>query len=81
LPFDELTMSEENKKSLVTRYYKWELSVLITSLLLIFWQIFGLNDATSLPLLDVKLRDPSKFPLVTSSAKATTRCRNRTAGF
>ena len=59
-------MSEENKKSLVDRYYKWELSVLITSLLLIFWQVFGLNDATSLPLLDVKLRDPSKFPLVTS---------------
>lgn len=58
-------MSEENKKSLVTRYYTWELSVLITSLLLIFWQIFGLNDAVSLPLLDVKLRDPSKFPLVT----------------
>jgi hypothetical protein len=59
-------MSEGNKKSLVERYYKWELSVLITSLLLIFWQVFGLNDATSLPLLDVKLRDPSKFPFVVS---------------
>ena len=59
-------MSEQNKKSLVERYYTWEKLVLVTALLLIFWQLFGLNDATSLPLLDVKLRDPSKFPLVTS---------------
>ena len=42
------------------------MSILIVSLALIFWQIFGFNDATSLPLLNVKLRDPSKFPLVTS---------------
>jgi Ankyrin repeats (3 copies)/Ankyrin repeat len=59
-------MSEQNKKSLVERYYTWEKLVLVTALLLIFWQIFGLNDATSLPFVDVKLRDPSKFPLVTS---------------
>ncbi len=59
-------MSEQDKKSLVERYYTWEKLVLVTALLLIFWQIFGLSDATSLPLLDVKLRDPSKFPLVVS---------------
>lgn len=59
-------MSEQNKKSLVERYYTCEKLVLVTALLLIFWQIFGLSDATSLPLLDVKLRDPSKFPLVVS---------------
>ena len=59
-------MSKKNTKSLVERYYTWEKFVLVTALLLIFWQIFGLNDGTSLPLLDVKLRDPSKFPLVTS---------------
>lgn len=59
-------MNEDNSKPLVERYYKWEKSVWTIALLLIVWQVFGLNDATSLPLLDVELRDPGKFPLVTS---------------
>jgi hypothetical protein len=54
-------MNEDNSKPLVERYYKWEKSVWTIALLLIVWQVFGLNDATSLPLLDVELRDPGKI--------------------
>jgi hypothetical protein len=59
-------MNKKKPNSLVDRYYTWEKLVLVTALLLIVWQIFGLNDATTLPLLDVKLKDPSKFPFVVS---------------
>src|SRR5208283_5406809 len=55
-------MSAEDKNSLVGQYYKWELSVLITSLLLVFWQVFGLADTTAIPLIKAILKDSSKFP-------------------
>lgn len=58
-------MSERNKKSLVERYYTWEKLVLGTSLLLIFWRVFGLIDTTTLPLLNAVLHDPNKFPHAT----------------
>ena len=55
-------MSEQNTKSLVERYYTWEKLVLVTSLLLLFRQVFGLIDTTAIPLLDAVLHDPNKFP-------------------
>ncbi len=57
-----MTMSEQNTKSLVERYYTWEKLVLVTSLLLLFRQVFGLIDTTAIPLLDAVLHDPNKFP-------------------
>jgi hypothetical protein len=58
-------MSEQNKKSLVKRYYTWEKLTLGTSLLLIFWKVFGLIDTTKVPLLNAVLHDPNKFPHAT----------------
>jgi hypothetical protein len=57
-----MTMSEKNSKSLVERYYTWEVLVLVTSLLLIFRQLFGLIDTTAIPLLNAVLNDSNKFP-------------------
>jgi hypothetical protein len=62
-----MTTSEQKEKatSLVKRYYTWERLVLGTSLLLIFWKVFGLIDTTNLPLLHAVLHDPNKFPHAT----------------
>ena len=62
----QIIMNSKNKShSLIDRYYTFERITLTVSLLLIFWEVFGLDKSTAIPFLDVVLKDPSKFPHAT----------------
>lgn len=55
-------MTENDSGALVDRYYNAERLTIIISLVLIFYQVFGLDEFTSIPVIDVKLREPAQFP-------------------